>query len=408
LFTHTVALDVVRGSTVFARGLVTLLLAAVLVPAAEAAHRSAVSLPLVPLPKSALPAASRALSLARDSGVDSNANAASNANGDVTAKQVAHLGRVTGYLLDYGTPFGDGSGVHEIQTEVERYKSAADAARGLAFWRREELDVSVLKGFGAKISLRKTRVPAFGSGRWAYVGSLDIKGLQPVDGVDAEFQDGSYLLDVSVSAGSKAAAERPVPGLARKLDRRLQLAVAGRLSGHAVALPKSRKPGPPQTGPKPARMVLTQADVGSPATVKLARYVDPAGSADQYAVSAYDLTMEPAGSFAYLTQEVSVGASDLEVKYYAAVAAGALAKAGALGKDTNTTPVDLSSAGDDAHGEIVEFDVGGTSVYEAIVILSRDRYLDFLAAASLTPLAASDVTTLAASAVSRLDAGVGG
>jgi hypothetical protein len=58
------------------------------------------------------------LSLAPDSGTDSNAHSASQATGNVTAKRLKRLGRISGYLLDYGTPFSDSPAVSEIQTEV--------------------------------------------------------------------------------------------------------------------------------------------------------------------------------------------------------------------------------------------------------------------------------------------------
>ena len=41
----------------------------------------------------------------------------------MTAKRLKGLGRISGYLLDYGTPFSDSPAVSEIQTEVERYRT---------------------------------------------------------------------------------------------------------------------------------------------------------------------------------------------------------------------------------------------------------------------------------------------
>src|ERR1700751_5433989 len=108
--------------------------AAVLVPvAASASSASPPNLAVLPLPKAELGQAGRSLSLAPDSGVDSNAHAASQAGGNVTAKRLKHLGRVSGYLIDWGTPFSETDGVSEIGTEVERYRTAAAARRSLGF-----------------------------------------------------------------------------------------------------------------------------------------------------------------------------------------------------------------------------------------------------------------------------------
>lgn len=86
--------------------LVAVLGALWLVPFGSAAAFSpSVNMALVPVPKSALGPAGHSLPLARDSGTVSNALAASESSGDVTPKQLNKLGRVGGYLLDYGNPF---------------------------------------------------------------------------------------------------------------------------------------------------------------------------------------------------------------------------------------------------------------------------------------------------------------
>jgi hypothetical protein len=217
-------------------------------------------------------------------------------------------------------------------------------------------------------------------------------------GVDAQLLDGNYLLDVNV-AGSPAEVERLVPTLVRKFDQRLRLAEGGRLKAKPVTLPHV-KPGPPAHGAKPARMVLTRSDVGKPATIRHGGYVSPKNSFDEYALSAYDLTMAPAGSFGFLQQEVSATKTTVEVKYFSAVAAGAFSSAG-IG---TVTPVDLSSVGDNAFGEILQISSGNQTVWEALVVLSRDKYLDFLSVANKTKLTAADVQALAQKAAQRLNA----
>jgi hypothetical protein len=76
-----------------------------------------------------------------------------------------------------------------------------------------------------------------------------------------------------------------------------------------------------------------------------------------------------------------------------------------LGKAAKATPVDLSSAGDNARGVIFQASVNGHKAYEAVVVLSHGAYLEFLIAADTSPLTGSSVQNLAQAAVKRLDAG---
>lgn len=379
------------------------LIAAVLVPvSASAGSASQVELKLVPLPRSVLGSSGRGLPLARDSGVTSNAVEASDASGNVTAKQLKRLGRVTGYMLDYGNTFGVTSGIRQIQTEIEQYRTVKAAHQGLGFWRRQELNNTSLKKLGISFSVKKLHLSGIPGTHWVYAGTARIKGLEPIHGIDAELQHGPYLLDVSVSARSTAAAAHLVPKLARAFNRRLQLALSGHLRGRPVALPRSLKPGPPAHGPKPAALVLRKTDLGS-STVVHKGYSNPKNAFDPNALSVYDLAMEPAGSFALLSQEVVVGGSALEVQYF-----GAIAMAGILsgvGKGGKATPVDLSSVGDKARGEVFQVTVGGHKAYEALVVMSHGAYLDFLVAADTSVLTPSSVQSLAQTAAKRLDAG---
>ena len=192
--------------------------------------------------------------------------------------------------------------------------------------------------------------------------------------------------------------------IAQKLDQRLRLAQSGGLHAKPVTLPRG-KPGPPPHGPKPGSMVLTRSDLGTPATIQHAAYVSPRSAFDEYAVSTYDESVAPAGSYAYFSQEASLAGSALEVKYFAALGAGALARAG--GAVGSATPVNVHSAGDHAYGEVVRASIGGNPAYEAIVVLWRGKYLDFVLAASPTKLTASDVQSLAQKAAHRLNLAVG-
>ena len=385
--------------------LVAAFVAAILLPVASASGASQLKLALLPLPRSALGQAGRSLSLAPDSGTDSNAHAASQATGNVTAKRLTRLGRISGYLLDYGTPFSDSPAVSEIQTEVERYRTPAEARKGLGFWRKQELDVRALRALGLHVSFKKAALANAPHPYWAYLATARIDGLKPVYSVDAQIVEGAYLLDVSIAAGSPAAAQRLVPVVAQKLVRRFRLAQQGGLQAKPVRFPR-RPPGPPAHGAKPGRLVLTRSDLGSPATIRHAGYVSSRSAFDEYAISAYDLALAPAGSYDELAQEVSVAGSALEVKYYAALAANALGKS--AGGAATATPVDLSSVGDNAFGELLQVSAGSNSASEAIVVLSRGKYLDVIIGAAAAKLSAADVQNLAHKAAHRLNAAVAG
>lgn len=384
--------------------LVAAFVALLLLPAASASGASRLPLALLPLPRAALGQAGHALPLAPDSGVDSNAHAASQATGNVTAARLKHLGRLSGYVLDYGTPFSDSPAVGEIQTEVEQYRTAAAARSGLGFWRKQELDVHALKALGIHVSFKRIALAHVPHAYWAYLATVKVGGLKPIYGVDAQMLEGAYLLDVSIGAGSQAAARRLVPVVAHKLDQRFRLAQEGRLHAKPVTFPRS-KAGPPARGAKPDRIALTKADLGGPVTIRHAGYVSAKSAFDEYAISAYDLAMAPAGSFDELAQEISVGGSALEVKYFAAVAEGALAHSAGGG---TATRVDLSGVGDNAFGQLVQISAGNRSASEAVVVLSRGKYLDFLVAAAASKLSASDVQSLAQKAAHRLDLAVSG
>jgi len=385
---------------------VAALAVAILVPGAAASGTAHVDLAIVPLPKSAIGAAGRSLPLARDSGVVSNADAASNATAKVTPAQLTRLGRVTGYLLDYGTPFGGRTGIREIQTEIDRYRSVTDASSGLAFWRRDELKgPSLLKTFGLRLSLRKLQLPGVTGASWSYDGTLAVKGLKSMHGVDAAFQQGQYVLDVSVSASSAVSAQRLAPTIARGLYQRARLALAGRLHAGPVTLPRPLQPGPPQRGPKPADMVLTKSDFGGSSTIQHQGYWKPKNSLDQNALSVFDQTIAPAGSFLVVSQEVLVGGSRLEVKYFAAVLLDEAAYG--IGSTSRPTPVTVSGVDDNARAGIVKVAAGGRTGNAAVLVLSRGSYLDFVVATRLSPISIAEVLKLARSGAQRLDAGFG-
>src|SRR5262249_48772577 len=111
-------------------------------------------------------------------GVISNADAAENANGHVTPAQVAALGRITGYELDYNDSGGNalvhGHGLVEVQTEVDQYRSPQAARKAIAYWQRDELVPTKLSNTGISLTLTKVAIPGLGPDGWAYQGRAKI------------------------------------------------------------------------------------------------------------------------------------------------------------------------------------------------------------------------------------------
>ncbi|HZD87298.1 MAG TPA: hypothetical protein VE088_04765 [Gaiellaceae bacterium] len=379
--------------------------AAVLVPAAQAAHRSTVKLPLVPLQKSQLGVASRSLPLEHDSGPVSNATAANNASGKVTVTQLEKLGRVTGYQLDYGNPFLPGKGVREIETGVERYRSAAGAKKGLAFWKKDELQVASLAQFGVKVALKGIHAPRIAAAHWAYVATLTIPNTTPIYGVDEDVRDGNYLVSVSVAAGSLRAAEHLAPKLAKKVDARLRAMLDRKLRGRPAKLPARLEAGPPSSGPDPAKAAFATSDF-TQATLSSEHYVR-----NQEALSEYLVALRPAGSFAGVFQEIVAESTSSEATYYGALLASSLANLAAGGSGLSNlqmTPVDLSGVGDSAYGALLQFTLSGQTIYEGALVLVNGPLVELVFGAAKTAIAASDVTSLAQVAAAKLNAAVSG
>lgn len=381
------------------------LAAAILVPAALASSPHRIKLPLVPLPKSALGGAGKSLALTHDSGVVSNAAAASNSTSGTTAT-FKNLGRVTGYDLTFGDPFTGGAGVTQIASGVEQYKTSAAAKKGLAFWRKDDAaQVRSLHQYGVGVTLKVVKVPAIGTGRFGYGTTFTFPNLAPMVGVDEQAVDGRYVLDVSVSGGSLSAASHLASKLLRTLDRRLQLAGKGRLRGKPVKLLPPLKAGPPAGGPDLSTLTLTTSDLTGTATV-----LDQTYLVDSAALSAYVLDMKPAGQFEDLTQEIAWYATANEAMVITSLDEAIVgSELGALlGVTPTMTPVDVSSIGDNATGEILQFSANAQSVYVGMVGLARGQASDFALFTSTSPLQASDVQSLAQAAATHLDAGVAG
>lgn len=367
--------------------LVAALAAAVLVPAASANRTHPVKLAVVPLPKSAIGAAAHGFAVAPNSGVVSNAEAASTTP-DGTAATFKKLGRTSGYVLEYGNAFTGAAGITDVHTGIEQYKTPADAKRGLAFWKKEDSKLGGLSNPGFAVTNVLVHVPAVGRRRFAYLTSYSASNIAPLSGIDEQVLEGRYVLDVIVTAGDATAAQALAPKLAKKLDSRLRLALKGRLRGKPVKLPAKPKAGPPAGGPDLSALALRASDLVGQASVDKGYVVDPA------AVSDFSVFMLPAGPFDVLDQEIEWYPSANEASFYADFEnTTELAQ-------PHATALDLSSLGDGAQGSVRE----GSSLSTGLVVLSSGQLAEFIfTAVEGGAIGTSDVTSVAEAAAGKID-----
>jgi len=389
--------------------------AAVAVPAPGSGASGSARLALMPLAKSDLGPDAIALPLDPDSGVQSSADAARDANGKVTAAQLTALGRVTGYALDYSDSAGKalvaGRGLLRVQTGVERYRSAAAARKALAFWRRDEADLTLLRASGVKASERfftpaGLRGPSFGMS-----GSATVSGKPPIYGVDVDFVQGDLVGKVSVAAADAASRRAYADGLAVKLAARIAGVLAGRIGGAPVPLPGKLKAGPPPNGPDLAALALTPADLGQVTVVKTQGYTLDRNLSP---LSAYKRFYSPAGVFLTLQEEVALFHSATEASFtFATFASGIRSPAlfaayggGLTFTDLKTVPV---HAGDEAAAvtALARLPTGQT-VLESIAVVRVGPTMEMLAIVDLPTMTISraDLQTLAAAAAKRAAAGL--
>ena len=384
------------------------LVAAVLVPAASASNSHRVKLSLVALPKSALGRAGKPLAVTPDSGTVSNDEAAADSNGGAP-NTFSKLGRVTGYTLKYGDRFSGRAGVTEITTSVDAYKTGADARRGLAFWQKDDPKITIFAPYGLPFAVKSLTAAKVGTHRFAKGTTLTIPNAAPLALVDDQFTDGRYVLQVDVAAGSLSSAAGVAGKLARRLDRRLRLAEAGKLHGKPVKLPKPLKAGPPANGPDLATLALTPTDLGGQATLGDHGYEPPSTPS----LSEYAEDLQPAGSYDELSQLVDWFPTANDALDLSRFEGGAFAYLLASGLLTGTpgqlTQVDLSVAGDNAWGGTVSVTPQGQpTVYFAIISLSSGQASALVLASSQSQIQPADVVSLAQAAANRLNAGLSG
>jgi hypothetical protein len=320
---------------------VAVLAAAVLVPTASASRTPRVKLALIPLPKAALGSGAKSLALQHQSGVLSNAAAAQHVLLGTSTKTFTKLGRITGYVVDYGAAASGGAGVTEVWTSIDEYKTEADAKKGLAFWKKNDPLIAQFNQSGFAVRNKAEKVPAVGSARFAFLASYSAANIKPLWTDDEQFTEGRYVLDVTVSAGTAAGATKLPPKLAKALDARLRQALAGKLHAKPVKLPAKQRAGAPSGGPDLSTLVLKTTDVTGQATVGGQGYfVDPG------ALSDYSMVMFPAGQFDLLLQDVEWYPTANQASFEADFATAGAQIGGGVSQ------LDLSAVGDGAQGVI--------------------------------------------------------
>jgi hypothetical protein len=364
------------------------LAALLLVPAASASRPHHVRLAVVPLPKSVIGPAAASFSVAYGSGRISNADAAAHTHG-ATKKTLQKLGRLDGYAVEYGNAFTGAAGVTDVRTAVDRYKTAADARRALAFWKKEDAALNRLDNPSFSVTSVPVKLPrpAAKTSHFAYLTSYSASNIVPVSGVDEQIADGRYVLDVIVTAGSAATAEALAPKLAKKLVARVRLERKGRLHASPVKVP-TQKAGPPPGGPELSALRLRADDLVGKSTVGRGYVVDPA------AISDYSVVMLPAGQFDFLDQEIEWYPVANEAAFFADfLNAAALSQHG-------TTALDLSGVGDGVQGSIT----AGASFDSGQLFISSGRLAEFIFVGSQDAIDGNDMLSIAQVAAARIDA----
>ena len=374
------------------------------------------SLALMPLPKSALGGQAGGLPLDPDSGVVTNADAARDATANISAAKLAGLGRITGYSLDYNdagaAALRSGRGLLEVRTAVELYATPAAAARGLAFWRRDDAAAAAFKTPGVSYVLTPFEPGRLGPDRFAYDGTVSVKGKRPIYGVDLQFRTGPLVADVSVSSAEPGKARPLALALASRLRRRIAQVLAGKVAGPPVPVPGKAKPGPPPHGPELSALALKPADLGAGTIVRQRYQLD----ADLSPISEYDREMSPGGAFAYLDEEVALFHSPIEASYTLrfmseAMASrdlvlrfGGLAGSQIVGFEPRRVPL---HGGDEARGVIATVRLkDGRTLDEGFVILRIGSTTEFISVGTaigghLLPSALVELTSIAADRASR-------
>jgi hypothetical protein len=307
--------------------------------------------------------------------------------------ELGRIGRIGGYALDYGLGASGGAGITEVWTSVDRYKTGAAAKKGLGFLKRDDRRVDSWNHHGGlAIAIKAENVAPVGSRWFAFLVSYRGANIAPLFGFDEQFTQGGYEADVTVWAGRAAVAEKLAPKLARKLEARIKLALAGRLHAKPVKLPAGRKADPPRGGPDLSSLGLTPTDLGSQASDWERFYGDVAVG---FALSYYlDMMVLPGPLWGFF-QNIEWFATANEASFTADFFAAFFSDA---------SSVDLSGVSDGAEGVVANGSSGGN----AEVVFSSGRLLELVSLNSSSAIPTSDVQNVAQAVANKIDsAGLG-
>ncbi len=316
------------------------------------------------------------------------------------------LGQGDSYSLDYGAAFTGCGCITEIRTSVERFRTAAIAKKRLAFWKRGDeqvLSLDVEPGLVVDVH-RFVNAPPVGTRRFAYFTEYRAARARRARVVDERFTDGRYVFQVEVHWGAGASGITVARKLGKKLDRRLHLALAGRLHATPAKLPQPSVPGPPPGGPDLSRLILQPGDL-PPAAIG----GDGSYFWDPFTPSHYR------ASYGWAAHRALYQSLTQDVEWYTTVNAAAFwsayQEAWLVVSDQEGWPRDRTQIRSirvrEGRATIMWFPGGSGSF--AFIALARGHVADGLTVRSnKTQLPASDVEALARAMAARLDAAVSG
>ncbi|HEY2353322.1 MAG TPA: hypothetical protein VGH79_00290 [Gaiellaceae bacterium] len=366
-------------------------------------HPARLRLGLVPLQTAQLGAAGASLALAYGSGSIGSDGFPTNGSGGVIiigpGGDGTH-GLVGGYVLDYGDPLTGSTGVTEIRTSVDEYKTPAEARKGLAAARfADRFAGDIFGAAGVTVTVKKVKPARVGQQRFGYRITQAAENLNPIVRLDEHVVAGRFLLGLTVAAGSASAANAIAPHLLRVLHHRLQLLLGGHATGKPPKLPPEPADGQAPGGPDLSGMVLQPSDVGMSHAVNLFQAYTPMPPA----LSGFFMLLSPAGTYDSLQQQIGWWPTATEATYGETYGSGNSFAFGFFGFGSSGSPVDLSGVGDNAVGYL-DTGSGGSSVD---ITLTNGQAGEHITASSDATLTASDVQSLAQAAANRLDAGLG-
>lgn len=366
------------------------------------AARQVSPLGLVPLPRAAIGSAARSLPVDVGSGLVTDKRAAEDSDGFDTPLSVRRSGRVVGYFVAYGNDLKSSASVSQIESAVAEWRSVADARHAFRRNNQQFLGLVGLSHFGVETTIAKVGGTTVGDEHAAIVLTVRLSPGSVVRCAVERVGDGRYTMDAQACGSSLAAVQHLEPLLIRRLDQRLQHALAGKLRGEPVPSPRYPKPGPPVHGPQPGALVLRPSDM--PAESRHGNY-EKTGFR-----SHYELALSKAGPYADLYQDVYLSANSALAQYWAALF---------LWEDTHTGSYDYAAAPVHAraivlHGvpdhplaQIVRIPLANHRAgYHAHIILLHGPWLDYVTAERNAPIPSRDLTKLARLSANRLNSGL--